>query len=226
MHNLIVPETMKRGVTAFFTGKNPGADIRSIESILGREDMSVYMPVQKHTDTIVVPDALHTVRTGDAVVTREKGLLIGVQVADCVPILLFDGEKGVCAAVHAGWRGTASGILAKTIAEMTGRFFCSPEDVQVAMGPAIRWCCYAVDRDVVSAVRRASGDGEYFRKKGNKYCLDLPEANRSQARSAGVPESNIWMSGDCTYCHPDRYFSYRYSKGTTGRQGGFIGRLD
>ncbi|MBA3060553.1 MAG: polyphenol oxidase family protein [Nitrospirae bacterium] len=61
--------------------------------------------------------------------------------------------------------------------------------------------------------------------KGRLYCLDLASANKYQAVSAGIHEKNIWVSEECTYCHPDKYYSYRYAKGTTGRQGGFIGIL-
>ncbi len=61
--------------------------------------------------------------------------------------------------------------------------------------------------------------------KAGKYCLDLPKANKYQALSMGVPEKNIWLSEECTFCRPDLYYSYRFAKGTTGRQGAFIGKI-
>jgi copper oxidase (laccase) domain-containing protein len=82
-----------------------------------------------------------------------------------------------------------------------------------------------VDYDVSHAVEKATGWGEYQSRKGEKYFLDLPSANKYQAMSLGVSELNIWISPDCTFCNPDKYFSFRYAKGSTGRQGGFIGRI-
>jgi len=78
---------------------------------------------------------------------------------------------------------------------------------------------------VVEKVSRASGDGEYIRRKGEKYYLDLSAANRLQALSMGVREENLWTSPDCTFSNPEIYCSYRFTKGHTGRQGGFIGKI-
>jgi copper oxidase (laccase) domain-containing protein len=107
---------------------------------------------------------------------------------------------------------------------MVDRFYGVPEEMLVAIGPAIRGCSYEVGHDVVESVGRATGQGMYLTEKGEKHFLDLPSANKLQAISMGIPDDRIWLSGDCTFCNPDRYYSYRYAKGTTGRQGGFIAR--
>ncbi len=156
-------------------------------------------------------------------ITDRKGVVIGVQGADCVPILLYDKRTHATGAVHAGWRGTAAAILKKTVRAMGERFSSSPSDIVIALGPAIRWCCYGVGYEVVEAVEKATGTGDYFTMKGEKYCLDLPSANRYQAFSAGVLPENIWMSDDCTSCQNEKYYSHRVAKGAPGRQGGFIG---
>lgn len=225
MNRLIFPDIFKGQVTAFFTGKDPGAGLSDISRILGIKKENIYLPVQKHTDKVLILDSDLGPKIADAVITNRKGVLTGVQVADCVPVLLYDKEKGVTGAVHAGWRGTAEGILKKTIRAIVERFFCKPDNILIAIGPSIRQCCYEVDHEVFHAVEKATGHGEYHRRKGEKYCLDLPSANKYQAMSTGVPETNIWISPDCTFCNPDRYFSYRYAKGSTGRQAGFIGRI-
>jgi hypothetical protein len=97
----------------------------------------------------------------------------------------------------------------------------------IAIGPAIRWCCYGVGYEVIEAVKKvtlpAPKSKDYIIKRGEKYCLDLPTANKYQAFSLGIPLENIWMSDECTFCLPEKYYSYRYAKGTTGRQCGFIG---
>lgn len=232
MKRLLCPGNIRGHVTAFFTGKDPGADIREIGRLTGITQDHIYLPVQKHTDTVVVPDAGLSPAIADAVVTNRKDILIGVQVADCVPILLYDSRRHVIGAVHAGWRGTAAGILRKTIRTFMERFSGDPRDILMAIGPSIKSCCYEVDPDVAHAVAKASGHEdtipgarireEYIRKKGAKYHVDLPLANRHQALAEGLRQENIWITQDCTFCNPAKYCSYRYAKGTTCRQGGFI----
>jgi YfiH family protein len=221
----IVPELFGSKITAFFTGRALGADRDAIGRTLRISPDSIYLSIQKHTDTIIFLDASHEPRVGDAIVTGEKGVLVGVQVADCVPVLVHERVRGIVAAVHAGWRGTAAGILKNTIKAIIERYSGTPGNIVVAIGPAVGGCCYEVDREVADAVARATGKGGVYLKKGEKYLLDLPSANRQQALSLGVPQANIWVSPECTFCTPEKFYSYRFSKGPTGRQGGFIGIL-
>jgi YfiH family protein len=223
MERIISPELFGYGLKAIFTGKTPGVDLRRIARIVSVEKKNIYMPIQRHTDTVSIVDADLTPKVADAVVTRTKGILIGVQTADCVPMLLYDGGAHVVAAVHAGWRGTASGILRKTISVLTDRFCSSPSQITIAIGPSIRGCCYRVGSEVIEAVKKATGEGNFFRTRGETNLLDLQSANRYQALSMGISEKNIWLSPECTHCLPDKYYSYRFAKGPTGRQGGFIG---
>lgn len=223
MRRLIVPDIFKGKVTAFFTGKSPGADTSAIARLFGIQESDIFMPIQKHTDKIMVLDASREPKIADAVVTGEKGVLIGVQVADCIPILVHDSRKGIVGAVHAGWRGTAAGVLKKTISLLMEKFFCKSDDILLAVGPGIGGCCYEVGPDVAAAVIRATGEGDYEIKRSGKHFLDLARANRQQALSLGLPENNLWLAEECTSCHPDRFYSYRYARGSTGRQGGFIG---
>ncbi|MCG2721047.1 MAG: peptidoglycan editing factor PgeF [Thermodesulfovibrionales bacterium] len=225
MDSIIVPENMNSAVKAFFTTKSLGTERVKICSAASLGNVSFYMPVQKHTDTVKVLDADLSPEIADAVITDKKGVLIGVQVADCVPVLLVDREKLVVGAVHAGWRGTAARILKKTIARMTEHFGSSSDTILIALGPSIRDCCYNVDTEVKEAVVRATGDGDYYRVRGEKYVVDLSHANRLQALSAGIPDSNIWSSSECTCCNPGKFYSYRFHKDYAGRQGGFIGIL-
>ncbi len=221
--NLISPDIFGSDITAFFTQKNPGADIEKIGRILKINKQDIFLPMQKHTERILVLGSSLKPEVADAVVTERKGILIGVQVADCVPVLLCEKNAGVIAAVHAGWRGTAGAVLGKTIDTMADRLGCRRERILVAVGPSIRGCSYEVDKEVAVRVETATGKGDYLSSRGMKYLLDLALANKGQALSKGVLESNIWISPDCTYCNPDKYYSYRYARGPTGRQGGFIG---
>ena len=161
----------------------------------------------------------------DAMITDRPGIALGIKTADCVPIFLVDRVKPAIGAVHAGWRGTAAAILKKTVEAILERYAGEAKDVVVAIGPAIGGCSYEVGREVIDGVKRATGEGGYYSTKGDKYYLDLPAANKQQILSLGVPPENIWVSPDCTFCAPDRFYSYRFSKGSAGRQGGFIGLL-
>lgn len=223
MKQFIAPDIFKDSVIAVFTRKHPGADLDAISAMLKIKKEDIFMPMQEHTDTIHILHADRKPVIADAIITREQGVLLGIQVADCVPILMHESKRGVVSVVHAGWRGTAHALLKKTIRLMIQEFACRPENIQMAMGPSIKWCCYEVDSDVFKAVMKQTGEGDYYKEKEDKHCLDLATANKIQALTLGVSEDNIWISDECTYCYPDKYYSYRYAKKPFGRQGGFIG---
>lgn len=221
---VIVPGNIRGGpVKAFFTTKHVGAAAEDIARYAGVRVRDIYVPLQKHTAAVSVLRAEIPRAAADAVVTGRPNVLLGVRVSDCVPVLLYDVRSRACGAVHAGWRGTAQGILMKSVEAMVRTFRSSPRDIRIAIGPAIRWCCYHVQEDVLRAVESATGAGEYSLNKEGKICLDLPTANLLQARAAGIPGSAIWMSQECTYCNPLRFYSYRYVGRVAGSQGGFIG---
>jgi len=225
MNSLICPEIFNGDVKGFFTQKSFGADREKISSVMSISKEAIYLPVQKHTDKVFILDSAIAPVIVDAVVTVKQGILIGVQVADCVPILLCDRRKMVISAVHAGWRGTAARIIRKTIRAMAEQFGSLPGDIVMACGPSIRVCCYQVGTEVIDAVFSATGKGDYHTHNDDGSFIDLSAANRCQAISAGVPAENIWISDECTFCNPREYHSFRYHKNHAGRQAGFIGIL-
>jgi len=228
MEKLIIPPNLDfPDFRAFFTTRGFVNNHNHVREAMSQEfnipGDKIYLPVQKHTSRIQVLESGMSPDMADAVVTARKNIFIGILVADCVPILLYDKKVEGIGAVHAGWRGTAKQILKKTIQVMQDRFCSSPCNILMAIGPSIRQCSYEVDEDVKSSVEGATGQGDYFRREGNKYYIDLSSANRMQALSIRILPENIWQSEECTYCNPERFYSYRRSKGTQGRQGGFIG---
>ena len=226
MNKLIEPPGFSSAdVRAFFTRKIIGDGAETVEAVSREVNMPgdrIYLPVQKHTGTVHVLDSDLKPVVADAVLTGNTNLVIGVLVADCVPILLYEPVRKVAGAVHAGWRGTAQQILKNTIAVMGHRFDCMPRDILIAIGPSIRQCSYEVGKAVIEEVERATGEGPYYHKEGDKFFLDIASANKIQALSMNVPEENIWQSRECTFCNPEKYHSYRYSGDCAGRQGGFI----
>lgn len=213
---MIFPEIFDGKVMGFFTSAEVGEEVRSLTL------RNIYMPHQEHTDIIIDIEEDLSKQTADAVFTQRHDIMIGVKTADCVPVLLFDPDKEVIGAIHAGWRGTAQGILTKSIAHMRVRYGSAAGNILAAIGPCIMGCCYEVDMDVVDHVKEATGEGDYYTINGGKAMLDLSGANRLQCIAAGVPHYNISTAGQCTHCVPEKYNSFRRD-GTKKRQGGFIG---
>lgn len=161
---------------------------------------------------------------GDAIITNQPGIMIGVCVADCVPILLCDPEKKIIAAVHAGWKGTAAKLASKTVAGMKSLFECSPRKLQALIGPSIGKCCYEVDGPVKQAFVQNELDWAAYSEATAEgtWRLDLAAANHALLTAAGIPASQIQVSGMCVCCHRELFFSYRRDGVETGRQMGFI----
>ncbi len=160
----------------------------------------------------------------DALITNRSGIALCCFSADCVPILLYDPVKKAAAAVHSGWRGTALGIVAKTVRELTAAFGCCPQDVHAAIGPCISQCCFETDRDVPDAMREALGEEAEaaIRQTGEKYHVDLKALNRLWLERSGVKPEHIDITSACTACEPDRYWSHRRVGDARGSMAGII----
>jgi len=157
----------------------------------------------------------------DAVISGLEGILAGVKTADCVPVLLGDPENMAFAAVHAGWRGTALGIVGKTVEKMRTEFGTDPTSLIAAIGPAAGCEAYEIGHDVIDAfAEKFSTGGKYFRETRPGHALfDLHAANRDQLADAGVGAGNIPTAPFCTISRVDLFFSYRIEKKKFGRTG-------
>ena len=158
----------------------------------------------------------------DALVTNTPGVTLAVFTADCTPILFYDPQTGAVGAAHAGWRGTAAGIAAKTVDAMVAAFGCRRENIRAAIGPNIGTCCFETDRDVPDAMCAALGSeaDPFIHANGSKYHVDLKGINALWLRRSGV--TNVEISTDCTACSPDRFWSHRITGGQRGSQAGVI----
>lgn len=193
----------------------------------------------------------------DGYITGERGVVLGVKTADCVPILLegllkcspealpkgldkglpdnlnkglpdnlpdgaLDSKVVAVGALHAGWRGTALKIAEVGVKAMCESFGITPQGIRACIGPCIHSCCYEVGEDLFSEFESALGRElaeKYIvqnpENKGKFFC-ELSEINREILLACGVPNENIEIIKECTCCHPEKFFSHRYSNGNRG----------
>lgn len=229
------------------TKKNVAVNRRMLQAAMGAGEFALVTMKQIHSDVIrpfsrasVVPCK------GDASMTRDPGLLLGTQTADCVPVLLVDPKRRAAAAIHAGWRGTLARITQKTVGRMHLEFGSRPGDLLAAIGPAIGPCCYEVSAELVTRFTAQFADAQgYFdeartgdepnplqwlnmKPPGHQpppknVRLDLWKANQSQLLAAGLSARNIFASDLCTACRRDLFFSYRKEGELSGRMLSVIG---
>lgn len=158
----------------------------------------------------------------DIIVSNDPAVAIGVRVADCAPVLLFDRRKNAVGAVHAGWRGAAADAAGATVRAMKKEFKSHPVDIVAAIGPCLRGCCGEVGPEVIEAFRAGGADARaieaWFQPgKDDRSMLDLERANHDQLERAGVHPDNIFASGLCTKTHQARLHSYRAHGNAVGR---------
>lgn len=207
---------------------DPAALTRNRVLVLEALDLASRLQVeasQVHGAVVAVvgaEDAGQPVDGVDGLVTAHPAVVLAVHAADCAPLLLAHRRYGVVAAVHSGWRGTAAGIAVEAVRVMADRFDCRPEDLLVAIGPAIGPCHYEVDEPVLDRMRRWSWWEEVLvPNERGRWQMDLQAANRRQLMDTGVQPDRIQVIELCTYHRPDLFFSYRRDR-VTGRLAALI----
>jgi len=179
---------------------------------------------QIHSDRVLtVSEVPHEKPSLDGFVTKVRGITLCVKVADCLPILLEDTEAGVVSAVHAGWRGSAAGIVLRALDEMVA-LGAERQRIRAVIGPRIGPCCFEVKEDfVVQYLAATKNEGERFLlHKEDKLFCDLPALNLFLLQKGGVLRENTEDSGLCTCCAPDLFFSHRASGGVRGTMAAMI----
>lgn len=175
-------------------------------------------------------------RQADALITRKRGVALAISTADCVPLLFYDPVSEAIGVAHAGWRGTARGIAAATVAALCEQFGARPADLYVGIGPSIGPCCYEVSEEVKelflgqrafdelptearfrSLVASSAAFETVELEERTSLRLDLWETNRRQLLLSGLLPDHIELPAICTSCATDRFFSHRAEQGRTGR---------
>ncbi len=146
--------------------------------------------------------------TCDGLATDIKGLPLVTMHADCAAIFFYDPLRQAVCVCHAGWRGTAGGIVENAVSMMTDELGCRKEDILIGIGPCIQSCCFEIKSDVEKEFKANFGDFSVEYRDG-KIFGDLEKGIISCLMRAGSPPGNITRSGECTYCNEADYFSYR-----------------
>ena len=211
--------------------ENVEENYRRFCAAIGVDAKKVVLSQQEHKDHIRVVTAQdagkglwreRNYQAVDGLITNVPDMVLTVFSADCNVILLHDPVRKAVGACHAGWRGTALGIAAKTVVAMSEQFGTDPGDVKAAIGPAIGQCCFETDEDVPLALRDALGEqvSAYMELRGEKWHIDLKSINALWLEKAGV--NTVDICDHCTMCRPDLYWSHRLLGDARGVQAAMI----
>lgn len=189
--------------------------LQSAAGALGGRGIAV--PRQVHGRRVVEisgrPRGVLVPGEADGLCTDEPGSFLAVTVADCVPVFVLDPEGGALALLHAGWRGTAAGVLEAGLSALEERYGSRRGALRLHLGPAICGSCYEVGAEVLRALGRDAR---------GKVMLDLRAELEERARRAGVSAESVSRSAACTRCGADHFFSHR-GTGTAKRMAAFLG---
>ena len=231
--NLIVAQTTRLGGASSppYASFNLGLYTADTPSALTRNRNILLQDLQITSDQLVWSKqihgtSIHFAKTGggtdgcDAILVDKPGLVACVSVADCCPVLVYDSQQHVCAAIHAGWKGTVGKLVAKTLLEMKSLYQTRAEDCWVYIGTCISKESFEADADVADLFENNQKTWDPEKKK---YLIDLKQTNKEQVQLFGIPDEQIEVSSYCTVLDNHLFYSHRAEKGTTGRQIAIIG---
>ncbi|MCX5796322.1 MAG: polyphenol oxidase family protein [Elusimicrobia bacterium] len=157
---------------------------------------------------------------GDGWLTDQPGAVVGVVVADCLPVWIWARSGQAAGVFHAGWRGLEAGLLGAAVAEFSRSFNIRPGDLGASVGPHVGACCYRVGDDVAARFRKGS-----LRLRGGEVFLDLGDEARTQLLAAGLGADAVGICPDCTACRAGLFYSYRREGGRGPRTGQMLAFL-
>ena len=221
------PGVIRAGVLSGL-GERAGFTTRSLAETCPLPHEAVFGLTQVHSSTIVEIDGSHVPQEvrrleADGLVTARPATVLAIRVADCVPVLLSTPDGRAVAALHAGWRGLAGGILESGVQSLCRISGMEPDRLLAAAGPAIGPCCYEVDAETGRRIAARAPRGVLAEPHAEgKVMADLWQAALGQLHAAGLDPGCTEAVRTCTRCHPDILHSYRRDGPRSGRQIGFI----
>lgn len=157
------------------------------------------------TAKVTMADNNRVIPIADGLVTNERNLFLTVTVADCFPVYFFDSSQNAVGLAHAGWKGTLAGIIPATLIKLQQEYGSSPLNILCTVGPGIQKHHFEIKKDVLGRFKRY----QRFMESSKKIMVDLPGIIKQQILDFGVPDNNVEVSAECTYCQKNKYFSFR-----------------
>jgi YfiH family protein len=208
------------GMNTGDTSENIVKNRESFFRYLAIDEKQVAYGQQRHTACVKMIDRPGIFKETDALVTRQKNIFLAVLTADCFPVFLFDPLSAMVSIIHAGWKGTQSGIIENTLHLLQVKLGLAAGHLLVAIGPGLQSECFEVREDVycLFPAHYSSPHAE----AGKKY-LNLQRVIIDKLVAQGVTREQIECSPECTRCAADRFYSYRREGKNSGRMMGIIG---
>ncbi len=187
-------------------------DRKQLAENTGLMSKNLVVPKQVHGNKVQFCKISGELANTDAIISNSENVVLSIQVADCIPLFILEKNSNMFGLVHAGWRGTAKGIVSKTINEIN-KYGRSQKDIMALIGPSIKQCCFEIGPEVADEF-----SNDYLvQGSDDRSFLDLQGVVKNQLMNAGIKDENIIDLDECTCCQPDKYYSYRRDGNRAGR---------
>jgi YfiH family protein len=210
-------ESIVAGFTNIFFPFNNPEDRIEFAKIINLNSKKIVKPKQIHSNKVNIVDVPGEILNLDGIITNLFDLVLSVQVADCIPIFIYDKSNNIIGLVHAGWRGVHKGIIENSIDKLN-QLDSELMDVIILLGPSIRQCCFEIGPEVAELF-----DSKFqIEGESDRTYLDLQAVVKEKLLGKGVKHNQIFDVKNCTCCS-DNYHSYRRDGKKAGRMIAMIG---
>jgi uncharacterized protein, YfiH family len=175
-------------------------------NLSGKNLVSVKSASDSNIEIATEEDLGNFLENTDGLITARKNVYLSITVADCLPVIIYDFKKEIIGLLHCGWKGIEKKIIEKAVKKMKDIFDSGPQDIIAGIGPGIGICHFEVKEDLLE---KFGSYPEAIRKEDGKNYMDLKLVAQKKLQQCGVRRENISASPDCTYCRPDKYYSFR-----------------
>ena len=210
-------DTLNCGLNTHDNHSDVAKNHRLVYDFAETEQADVALMGQVHGSEVKSIQSGCLYRETDALMTATPGLLLCVQVADCIPLLLCDPVHHIIAAVHCGWKPITAGIAEKCVKKMVDEFSAEPESILAALGPSAGNCCYEIGPDVAKHLKPKA-----LNKRNSRIYGDLKKELSIRLIDTGLEREHIEICNECTICNEKLFYSYRRDGIQSGRMLGFI----
>lgn len=198
---------------AVFTRETKPADTESIQKVLNTKAKPLFFKNQLHgVGTMAIKKKsigggkVAPLCLGDIFMTNLKEIPLGIRIADCASILLFDPMKRVIANIHAGWKGLTKRIIRHAIRQMAEKFNSKPENIFAGISPMLGVCCSSFSNPEIELPKFLHN---YIAEENHVNLWAIAEG---QLRECGVKQAHIENPRICTFCNPEHFNSFRRDK--------------